>query len=150
VVRTTLAALAEAGRPVSTGALETTGGPEPQPAGMMLKVLDVDGAVRRVSGGWEATGRAWDYDADRYARVSAERSREQRAMLGYITADGCRMEYLRRELDDPAAAPCGRCDNCTGRPWSDDGFAGRQCCRPATGCCALACRSRQGRCGRPG
>jgi ATP-dependent DNA helicase RecQ len=24
------------------------------------------------------------------------------------------MEYLRRELDDPAAAPCGRCDNCTG------------------------------------
>jgi ATP-dependent DNA helicase RecQ len=27
------------------------------------------------------------------------------------------MEYLRRELDDPAAAPCGRCDNCTGRPW---------------------------------
>jgi ATP-dependent DNA helicase RecQ len=27
------------------------------------------------------------------------------------------MEYLRRELDDPEAAPCGRCDNCTGRPW---------------------------------
>ena len=29
----------------------------------------------------------------------------------------CRMEYLRRELDDPAAEPCGRCDNCTGRHW---------------------------------
>jgi ATP-dependent DNA helicase RecQ len=86
---------------------------------MMLKVLDVDGAVRRVSGGWEATGRDWAYDADRYARVSAERAREQRAMLGYITAETCRMEYLRRELDDPAAAPCGRCDNCTGQPWSD-------------------------------
>ena len=40
-------------------------------------------------------------------------------MLGYITTTTCRMEYLRRELDDPAAAPCGRCDNCTGRPWSD-------------------------------
>jgi ATP-dependent DNA helicase RecQ len=26
------------------------------------------------------------------------------------------MEYLRRCLDDPAAAPCGRCDNCAG-PW---------------------------------
>jgi ATP-dependent DNA helicase RecQ len=24
------------------------------------------------------------------------------------------MEYLRRQLDDPAAGPCGRCDNCTG------------------------------------
>ena len=29
------------------------------------------------------------------------------------------MEYLRRELDDPDAAPCGRCDNCTQRPWAD-------------------------------
>jgi len=41
-------------------------------------------------------------------------------MLGYIAADGCRMEYLRRELDDSDAAPCGRCDNCTGRSWSAD------------------------------
>src|SRR5260370_17112322 len=38
-------------------------------------------------------------------------------MLGYLEAGGCRMEYLRRELDDPAAAPCGRCDSCTGRHW---------------------------------
>ena len=38
-------------------------------------------------------------------------------MLGYIATGACRMEYLRRELDDPEAAPCGRCDNCTGRPW---------------------------------
>jgi ATP-dependent DNA helicase RecQ len=40
-------------------------------------------------------------------------------MLGYIATGECRMEYLRRELDDPGAAPCGRCDNCTGQPWSD-------------------------------
>jgi len=30
------------------------------------------------------------------------------------------MEYLRRELDDPAAAACGRCDNCTGRHWPQE------------------------------
>ena len=35
-------------------------------------------------------------------------------MLAYQATDGCRMEYLRRQLDDPDAAPCGRCDNCTG------------------------------------
>ena len=29
----------------------------------LLKVLDVDGAVERVDGGWVATGRAWVYDA---------------------------------------------------------------------------------------
>ena len=119
VVRTTLAALASAGRAVSTSALETQVDLSRGRLEMMLKVLDVDGAVRRVSGGWEATGREWAYDGDRYARVAAERAREQQAMLGYIAAESCRMEYLRRELDDPAAAPCGRCDNCTHQPWSD-------------------------------
>jgi len=117
VVRSTLAALAEAGRPLSTAALETRVDLTRTRLEMMLKVLDVDGAVRRVSGGWAPTGQAWAYDGDRYARVSAERAREQRAMLGYLETTGCRMEYLRRELDDPAAAPCGRCDNCTGQPW---------------------------------
>ena len=117
-VRTTLAALARAGRPVSAGALETQVDLSRGRLEMMLKVLDVDGAVQRVSGGWQATGRDWVYDAERYERVAAERSREQQAMLGYLATGGCRMEYLRRELDDPAAAPCGRCDNCTGRRWS--------------------------------
>ncbi len=117
VVRTTLAALAQAGRPLSTAALETRVDSSRSRLEMMLKVLDVDGAVRRVSGGWEATGAEWAYDAERYRRVAAERSREQQAMLGYIAMAGCRMEYLRRELDDPAAQPCGRCDNCTGRHW---------------------------------
>jgi ATP-dependent DNA helicase RecQ len=84
---------------------------------MMLKVLDVDGSVRKVSGGWAATGQPWVYDAERYATVAAERHREQQAMLDYLRTSGCRMEYLRRQLDDPEAQPCGRCDNCTGRPW---------------------------------
>ncbi len=117
VVRRTLAVLAEAGRPLSTAALEARVDLSHGRLEMMLKVLDVDGAVRRVSGGWSDTGQQWAYDADRYARVAAERSREQQAMLGYIATSGCRMEYLRRELDDPAAARCGRCDNCTQRPW---------------------------------
>ncbi len=115
VVRRTLSALADAGRPLSTAALETRVDLSRSRLEMMLKVLDVDGAVQRVAGGWAATGQPWSYDADRYARVAAERAREQQAMLGYIATDRCRMDYLRRELDDPAAAPCGRCDNCTGR-----------------------------------
>src|SRR5271165_3112875 len=120
VVRRTLAELAEAGRPLSTAALETRVDLSRSRLEMMLKVLDVDGAVRRVAGGWTATGEPWGYDSDRYARVAAERAREQQAMLGYIATSSCRMDYLRRELDDPAAAPCGRCDNCTGRHWPAD------------------------------
>jgi ATP-dependent DNA helicase RecQ len=85
-------------------------------------VLDVDGAVRRVRGGWEATGEPWTYDADRYARVSAARKREQQAMLDYLDTDRCRMWFLRDELDDPAIAGdehCGRCDTC-GAPLPTD------------------------------
>ena len=37
-------------------------------------------------------------------------------MLAYERGEGCRMELLQRELDDPTAAPCGRCDVCAG-PW---------------------------------
>ncbi len=117
VVRRTLAALDEATRPLSTAALEARVDLSRGRLEMMLKVLDVDGVVRRVTGGWTTTGQDWAYDADRYARVSAERAREQQAMLGYIATQACRMEYLRRELDDPAAAPCGRCDNCTNQAW---------------------------------
>lgn len=81
---------------------------------LLLKVLDVDGAVRRVPGGWVATGRPWLYDRDRYERIAAAREAEQRAMIDYERTSGCRMEFLQRQLDDPDAGPCGRCDRCAG------------------------------------
>ena len=136
-VRATLATLAEAGRPLSAGVLETHVDLSRGRLESMLKVLDVDGAVRRVGGGWTATGQPWHYDAERYERVAAERAREQEAMLAYQATDGCRMEYLRRQLDDPAAAPCGRCDNCTGqRAGSEVPEASAP--RRASGCSARA------------
>src|SRR3954451_337841 len=83
----------------------------------MLKVLDVDGAVRRVRGGWEATGQDWNYDAERYQRVTEARRWEQDAMLAYLDTDRCRMWFLRDQLNDPDVTPetrCGRCDTCGG------------------------------------
>jgi ATP-dependent DNA helicase RecQ len=119
-VRATLEALAEAKQPMSTAAIETRVDLSRGRLESMLKVLDVDGAVIRTAGGWAATGRPWAYDAERYERVARERTREQQSMLTYQATAGCRMEYLRRELDDPDATPCGRCDNCTGRRWPAD------------------------------
>ncbi|MEV4616442.1 DEAD/DEAH box helicase [Kitasatospora sp. NPDC049258] len=113
-VRRTLDALAEAGRPLSTAALEPRVDLRRARLETMLKVLDVDGAVRRVRGGWSSTGQPWAYDAARYAKVAESRESEQRAMREYASTNGCRMEFLRRQLDDPDAAPCGRCDNCAG------------------------------------
>ncbi len=119
LVRQTIDVLAEEGRPLSTAALETRVELSRTRLETMLKVLDVDGAVRRVPGGWTATGESWVYDQERYARVREAREREQQAMLDYLTTDRCRMQYLRAQLDDPEAAPCGRCDNCGGLALSD-------------------------------
>ena len=123
LVRQTLEVLAEEGRPMSTAALETRVELSRNRLETMLKVLDVDGAARRVSGGWTATGEPWAYDAERYARVTAAREREQQAMLDYIATDTCRMAFLRDQLDDDADGtpqPCGRCDNCGGLTLSVD------------------------------
>ncbi|WP_051099292.1 RecQ family ATP-dependent DNA helicase [Actinopolyspora mortivallis] len=114
-VRAVLNTLEQADGPLSTAALEPHVELSRSRIEMVLKVLDVDGAVRRVKGGWTATGLRWDYDAERYRRIAEQRQHEQRAMLDYLTTTGCRMEFLRSALDDPGARPCGRCDNCTGR-----------------------------------
>jgi ATP-dependent DNA helicase RecQ len=113
-VERVLDALAGAAKPMSTMALEPLVDIKRSRLELMLKVLDADGAVKRVQGGWISTGQSWFYDAERYARITAAREAEQRAMLEYETTDRCRMEFLRQQLDDPEAAACGRCDNCTG------------------------------------
>ncbi|GLB62756.1 ATP-dependent DNA helicase RecQ [Dietzia sp. NCCP-2495] len=118
VVRRVLDAL-QTDRALSTQALEPAVDLGRTRLEMVLKVLDVDGAVQRVRGGWVSTGQAWDYDAERYAGLAQARQSEQQTMLEYIRTDGCRMDFLRAELDDPTLDPdaggCGRCDNCTGQ-----------------------------------
>ncbi|UXA17512.1 RecQ family ATP-dependent DNA helicase [Mycobacterium sp. SMC-4] len=120
LVRNVIRAL-DTERPQSTPALEAQVDLNRSRLEMVLKVLDVDGAVRRVKGGWLATGQAWDYDEPRYRALDAARRREQQAMLDYQNTEGCRMVFLRRQLDDPdltAGEQCGRCDNCTGNRYS--------------------------------
>ncbi|MER5262879.1 RecQ family ATP-dependent DNA helicase [Actinosynnema sp. NPDC002837] len=119
VVRQVLDVL-PAERAMSTAALEPMVELSRTRLEVVLKVLDVDGAVRRVRGGWVSTGQPWSYDAERYERIEAARRVERQAVLDYLATDGCRMEFLLRQLDDPHAAPCGRCDNCTGQRPSEE------------------------------
>lgn len=118
-VHEVLDALEAADAPLGIGALETVTSLRRARLESMLKVLDVDGAVRRVRGGWLATGEPWVYDAERYARVEAARRSEQEAMLAYerLRAPECRMAFLRAALDDPEMPEgwrCGACDLCGG------------------------------------
>ncbi|MFE2285174.1 RecQ family ATP-dependent DNA helicase [Streptomyces sp. NPDC059443] len=117
-VRQTLSALADAGRPLSVPVLEAAVDLRRTRLETMLKVLDVDGAVKRVKGGWSSTGQEWVYDSERYAWVARQRAAEQQAMRDYVSTSACRMEFLRLQLDDEGATACGRCDNCAGT-WAD-------------------------------
>ncbi|MDQ0716676.1 ATP-dependent DNA helicase RecQ [Streptomyces luteogriseus] len=120
LVRRTLDILGHAEKPLSLPALEPLVELRRSRLETMLKVLDVDGAVKRVKGGWIATGQPWTYDAERYAWVARQREAEQQAMRAYASATDCRMEFLQRQLDDEAAKPCGRCDNCAGPRFAAD------------------------------
>jgi ATP-dependent DNA helicase RecQ len=134
LVRQTLAVLGP--HPLSTAAIETRVDMSRSRLEMLLKVLDCDGAAKRVKGGWIGTGQEWVYDRERHQRVAEARKAEQQAMLDYLATDECRLVFLRRQLDDTGAAPCGRCDNCAGSAWSarvDEGAAeaaGERLARP--------------------
>jgi ATP-dependent DNA helicase RecQ len=120
LVRKVIDAL-EPDHPQSTPALEPLVDLGRSRLEMVLKVLDVDGAVRRVKGGWISTGQPWTYDEPRYRKLDEARRREQQAMLDYQNTSECRMAFLRGQLDDPElidGTRCGRCDNCVGVRYS--------------------------------
>jgi ATP-dependent DNA helicase RecQ len=80
----------------------------------MLKILDVEGAVRRDGTRWRSVpGAGWTYDADRYEQVTALRRREQDTMAAFGADRRCLMRVLQEELDDPDPRDCGRCSVCT-------------------------------------
>jgi ATP-dependent DNA helicase RecQ len=80
----------------------------------MLKILDVEGAVRRDGRRWLLVpGADWTYDGERYAQVTALRRAEQDAMAAFGTDGRCLMRVLQEELDDGDPHDCGRCSVCT-------------------------------------
>jgi ATP-dependent DNA helicase RecQ len=80
----------------------------------MLKVLDVEGAVAREGTKWlRVPGSDWHYDGERYAKVTALRRAEQKAMAAFGADGRCLMRALQEELDDPAPEDCGVCAVCT-------------------------------------
>jgi ATP-dependent DNA helicase RecQ len=85
----------------------------------MLKQLEVDGAIERDKASYARASQPWTYPAERVESVTALRRAEQARMREYLDGPGCLMEHLRRELDDPGAAPCGRCARCLGHPLVD-------------------------------
>jgi len=80
----------------------------------LLKILEVDGAIAKVKGGWVIVDPDWRYDHDKADRLRALRREESEQMLAYAGLRGCRLRFVRESLDDAEASDCGRCDRCLG------------------------------------
>lgn len=80
---------------------------------VLLKQLQVDGAVDKRGTQWVATGQPWVFDTQKYQRIVALREHEAAIMADYAAGRQCLMRLLTEALDDPGAAPCGRCSVCT-------------------------------------
>jgi ATP-dependent DNA helicase RecQ len=79
-----------------------------------LKLLEIDGALIHREGKYIRTVNPWRADTGRMQRVTEQRLRELKRMRDFVYHDGCLMEFVTRELDDPQSSPCGRCANCAG------------------------------------
>ncbi|MCX5900371.1 MAG: phosphoribosyltransferase family protein, partial [Proteobacteria bacterium] len=55
------------------------------------------------------------FDCAAYEKLKSAKLGDFEQMLRYIETEECRMNFLCRFLDDTVAAPCGKCDNDTGR-----------------------------------
>jgi ATP-dependent DNA helicase RecQ len=103
------------GGPQSLGGVEAATGIRRGRLETLLKILAVDEVVTKSRDGWEATGRAWYFDEQKWSDLRRVRSAEADLMRRYAHGDGCLMEFLQRALDDPDPRPCGRCSVCDGR-----------------------------------
>jgi ATP-dependent DNA helicase RecQ len=83
----------------------------------ILKFLSLESPspVQRVDRRFAATPVRWKMPEERIQRITDLRRNEQQRMRHYMASRDCLMQFLSEELNDPHAAPCGKCVNCLGR-----------------------------------
>ncbi len=108
--------------PTSIARLETTINLGRSRLGTLLNILEVDGAIDRVRGGWllRQGDNPWSYDHALANSLRSLRKRESDQMRDWTKLDSCRLRYLREALDDAEADDCGRCDRCSTSRWQSD------------------------------
>ncbi len=112
--RAVQALLRDADAPMRTLAIEAETGLRRGRLEALLKVLHVQGAVKRDGGGWSIAGDEWLPDRAHYDAIVEARRAESGLMRIYAAGGRCLMQVLTDALDDPHAEPCGRCSVCTG------------------------------------
>jgi ATP-dependent DNA helicase RecQ len=103
------------GGPQSLGGIEAATGIRRGRLETLLKILAVEEVVTKSRDGWEATGKGWYFDEQKWSELRRVRAAEADLMRRYAHGEGCLMQFLQRALDDPDPRPCGRCSVCDGR-----------------------------------
>jgi ATP-dependent DNA helicase RecQ len=115
-VRAVLAALDVAEEGLSLGALEAAVNLPRSQIEKALRLLAVEDepSVAKQGSAWFRTSHPFALDSMRIERLAGRRRAERAEMQAYLRSATCLMQFLARALDDPAAAPCGRCSVCLG------------------------------------
>lgn len=111
-VRAVLGELGNSAGPQSVPSLEAATGIRRTRVELILKQLAVAGVTERTPDGWVGTGEPWEHDPAHDEAIVAVRRREAAIMRDYTHGERCLMQLLQESLDDPSAAPCGRCSVC--------------------------------------
>ncbi len=80
----------------------------------VLKFLSLESPapIARTRNGYARTPVQWTMPLEMIERITGVRRREQERMREYMASRRCLMQFLAEELNDPVAAPCGRCAVC--------------------------------------
>ena len=91
----------------------------------VLKLLAVKSPapVSKQGSRWVMNPVTYVPDQEKIDQITRIRKLEQTKMMEYIQTTECLMGFLRRELNDPSAEPCGRCANCVGKPLIPEGVS---------------------------
>jgi ATP-dependent DNA helicase RecQ len=85
---------------------------------LKFMLLESPAPVQRITSGrasaYVLNPVRWQMPVDRIGRITNLRRQEQERMKAYMSSADCLMQFLAEELNDPNAAPCGKCVNCTG------------------------------------
>jgi len=72
--------------------------------------------IVKVQSKWLRAPVPYEVDRERVKKLMSLRLHERRRMREYMDSHECLMMFLTRELNDPEAAPCGKCASCRGEP----------------------------------
>jgi ATP-dependent DNA helicase RecQ len=75
-------------------------------------LLESPSPIQKVDQRYVRNPVQWQMPRERIERLGNLRRHEQQRMREYIATRGCLMQFLSAELNDPAAAACGKCVNC--------------------------------------